>query len=241
MDVFIAGGNGAIGQALIDQYRRWAQAVEQPLRIYATFHRQCPSPEADVEWLQVDLRDSGSISETADYLQRHISSLDHWHCCSGYLHGDDGAPEKALKSMQQTKLLGDFAVNSIGPLLLFQACAPMLKRAEHAKAVFVSAQVGSIEDNRSGGWYGYRMSKAALNMGIRCAAIECMRWRKPPVVVAVHPGTTQSALSDPFVANRQPPPQTAKACGEKLFALTQSLQTEKNGTFLRLDGSTIPW
>ena len=171
--VLIAGGTGAIGSALIRQYQQWSEATGQPLELYATCRQPPLCSETGVTWLSVDLRKSDSIAQAGALLAERTAVLDHWVCCTGYLHGEFGLPEKALKSVQGDKLAGDFAVNSVGPMLLFKACLGLLKQAHMAKAVFLSAQVGSIEDNRSGGWYGYRMSKAALNMGVRCAAIEC--------------------------------------------------------------------
>ena len=239
--VLIAGGSGAIGSALIRQYQQWSEATGQPLELYATCRQPPLCSETGVTWLSVDLRKSDSIAQAGELLAARTAVLDHWVCCTGYLHGEFGLPEKALKSVQGDKLAGDFAVNSVGPMLLFQACLGLLKQAHMAKAVFLSAQVGSIEDNRSGGWYGYRMSKAALNMGVRCAAIECGRWRQPPAIVAVHPGTTISNLSEPFTARRKPMPQTADQCAAQLFSRIQTLKPEDSGSFQRLDGRVLPW
>lgn len=240
LNVLVIGGNGAVGAALIRQYQRWAQDNDQVLQVYATYHRQRPQANAGVHWRQLDLRDFASIAGFADWVQE-IDTLQHWVCCSGYLHGDLGNPEKALKDLQGEKLLNDLAVNSVGPLAAFQASVVALKKAQLAKVAFLSAQVGSIDDNRSGGWYGYRMSKAALNMGIRCAAIECARWRRPPVIVALHPGTTTSALSQPFTARRNPPPQSAEQCAHDLLQRMLALTVAETGSFQRLDGSAIPW
>lgn len=239
--VLIVGGGGAIAGQLIRQYQLWSQSTGQPLELYVTSRQRPPAVHSGITWLQVDFRNPESIAAAGEELSKRATVLDHWVCCAGYLHGDFGLPEKALKSLQAAKLSGDFAVNSLGPLLMFQVCLGLLKRAPLAKAVFLSAQVGSIEDNRSGGWYGYRMSKAALNMGVRCVAIECARWRRPPAIVAVHPGTTVSGLSEPFTAHRPDVPQTAEQCAAKLFSRIQALSVEESGTFQRLDGSNIPW
>ena len=239
--VLIVGGGGAIAGQLIRQYQLWSQSTGQPLELYVTSRQRPPAVHSGITWLQVDFRNPESIAAAGEELSKRATVLDHWVCCAGYLHGDFGLPEKALKSLQAAKLSGDFAVNSVGPLLMFQVCLGLLKRAPLAKAVFLSAQVGSIEDNRSGGWYGYRMSKAALNMGVRCAAIDCARWRRPPAIVAVHPGTTVSGLSEPFTAHRPDTPQTAEQCAAKLFSRIQALSVEESGTFQRLDGSNIPW
>ena len=239
--VLIIGGTGAIGGELIRCYQEWSLLSGVPLDLYATCRHRSSSAQSDVTWLTVDLRRSETIFAAAEELLSLTPTLNHWVCCTGYLHGEFGSPEKALKTLESEKILGDFAVNSVGPLMMFQACIGLLKRAPLAKAVFLSAQVGSIEDNRSGGWYGYRMSKAALNMGVRCAAVECARWRRPPAIIALHPGTTVSGLSEPFTAHRHPEPQTAEQCAEHLFLRIQSLGVQETGTFQRLDGSVIPW
>ena len=239
--VLIIGGTGAIGGELIRCYQEWSSSSGVPLELYATCRHRSSPAQSGVTWLTMDLRRPETIFAAAEKLTGLTTMLNHWVCCTGYLHGEFGSPEKALKTLDSEKILGDFAVNSIGPLMMFQACIGLLKRAPLAKAVFLSAQVGSIEDNRSGGWYGYRMSKAALNMGVRCAAVECGRWGRPPAIVALHPGTTVSRLSEPFVAHRDPPPQTAEQCAARLLSRIQSLGVQESGTFQRLDGSVIPW
>jgi NAD(P)-dependent dehydrogenase (short-subunit alcohol dehydrogenase family) len=105
----------------------------------------------------------------------------------------------------------------------------------------LSAQVGSIGDNRLGGWYGYRMAKAALNMGIKTAAIEFERVRKAPVVCAVHPGTTATALSGPFIKRRRAAVTSVLETGERLAELALSLGPQDNGRFIKWDRSEIEW
>ena len=100
--------------------------------------------------------------------------------------------------------------------------------------------MGSIEDNRLGGWYGYRMAKAALNMGVKTLAIESQRWRRAPIIVAVHPGTTKSNLSKPFTAQRKQL-QSAAECGARCYRLIEGLTDTHSGTFLKLDGTQLPW
>ena len=92
-----------------------------------------------------------------------------------------------------------------------------------------------------GGWYSYRMSKAALNMGIKTAAIEMARWKNDPVLVAVHPGTTHSPLSKPFVVRRKAPVQSAATAGARLHQLIEQLTPEDSGSFLTLDRKILPW
>lgn len=233
MNVMILGAGGGIGRNLLEHYL----AQPQVQRIYATHHRQVSSIDPAVRWLTVDMADPDSVSALAGTIDEPIHR---WICCTGLLAGPYGQPEKTLRQLTPPKLQHDYAVNAIGPVTLFAQMAKQLRSAG-MRAVFLSAQVGSIEDNRLGGWYGYRMSKAALNMGIRCLAIECGRWRSEPTIVAVHPGTTASNLSKPFTKTRAAPVQSPAQCAARLYDLIESLKPQHTGLFLKLSGETLPW
>lgn len=163
-------------------------------------------------------------------------------CCVGVLHDDLVIPEKRLADIQSQHLAHYFAVNSILPVLILKHLVPLLNREAAVKVAFLSAKVGSIGDNRLGGWYGYRASKAALNMLIRTAAIELARRHREVCVVALHPGTTHSPLSEPFT-DRIPkgriyaPQQSA----ERLARVIEGLTPEDNGQFFHWDGTRLPW
>ena len=240
--VLIVGGGGAIAGQLIRQYQLWSQSTGQPLELYVTSRQRPPAIHSGITWLQVDFRNPESITAAGEELSKRATVLDHWVCCAGYLHGDFGLPEKALKSLQAAKLSGDFAVNSVGPLLMFQVCLGLLKRAPLAKAVFLSAQVGSIEDNRSGGWYGYRAAKAAQNQLLRCLSLEwSRRWPKATVTL-LHPGTTDTDLSRPF-QSFVPPEKlfSPERAGRQLVDLLLEQTPEQSGAFLAWDGQPIVW
>jgi len=233
MNVMIVGGGGGIGRALVEEYVK-VPGVQQ---IYATHHRPISSVSSAVQWLSLDLSDPHSIDALAAQVNEPI---DRWICCTGILEGAHGGPEKTLRQLNAHKLQWDYQVNAVGPAMAFSSMAQRL-RGDGMRAVFLSAQVGSIEDNRLGGWYGYRMSKAALNMGIRCLAIECSRWRSSPTIAAVHPGTTVSNLSRAFTKTRKAPLQSADECAKQLRQLIESLSVEQSGQFLKLNGETLPW
>ena len=237
MNVLIVGAAGGIGAALLQRYLE-NPAVEQ---IIAIHHQPVGSSHNKLRWLDCDLRDEKSVIRCAERVAAMGMPIHRWVCASGYLQGPLGGPEKSMRNIRGAKLHDDFAVNTIGPVLLFSAMASQLKVAPGFKAAFLSAQVGSIEDNQLGGWFGYRMSKAALNMGIRCLAIEAGRWRNEPTIVAIHPGTTESNLSKDFVKERKLPLQSAKQCAEKLDHLIEGLSAGGTGQFYRLDGSQLPW
>ena len=147
--------------------------------------------------------------------------------------------DEQLGSLDIASIEQQFQVNALGPLRLVSALQANLSVG--SKIALITSRMGSIEDNTSGGRYGYRMSKAALNMGVRCLAIECARWRQAPVVVAVHPGTTETNLSNAFTKTRKAPVQSAAACARQLKVLVESLVSGQSGQFLKLNGQTLPW
>jgi len=163
-------------------------------------------------------------------------------CALGVLHSDAVTPEKKLGDLSEPQLETYFRVNSVIPALILKTCVPLMPKSEASKAVFLSAKIAGISDNRLGGWYGYRASKAALNMLIKTASLELARSHRRLCLVALHPGTTQSPLSAPFTASLPPerlfsPDTTA----DRLWQVIESLGPEDTGRFLHWDGSDLPW
>ncbi len=159
---------------------------------------------------------------------------------TGLLHGSGQRPEKALRDLEPAQLARLFAVNAIGPALLMKHFLPRLPRQGRAVFAGLSARVGSIGDNRLGGWYGYRASKAALNQLLRTAAVELARTHPEAICVALHPGTVATRLSAPFVRLDQPlltPPQAA----QHLLAVLDRLQPADSGGFFDWRGAAVPW
>ncbi len=143
----------------------------------------------------LDLTDPASIAAAATSL---ANPPDLVICATGLLQGQGISPERALKDLDAAALAHSFAVNAIGPALVAQAFLPLMPRAGKTVFAALSARVGSISDNRLGGWHGYRAAKAALNQLIRTIAIEHARRWPEAVVCALHPGTVDTALSRPF-------------------------------------------
>jgi NAD(P)-dependent dehydrogenase (short-subunit alcohol dehydrogenase family) len=159
---------------------------------------------------------------------------------TGFLHGDDAYPEKAMAELDSGHMAKAFEVNAIGPALLMKHFLPLL--ADDGKTVFctLSARVGSIADNRLGGWYSYRASKAALNQLVRTASVELKRLRPAAICAAYHPGTVDSALSAPFQKTGldvQSPDAAAGACLSVLDRLTPT----DSGGFFDYTGKAVPW
>ncbi len=191
----------------------------------------------------LDVRCEKSIGAAAEGLGEDCDRLHLLLNCSGILHDDSGLhPEKKLEQVQPENLVRAFEVNAFGPLLVAKHFLRFLRHDEPAVLANVSARVGSIGDNRSGGWYGYRASKAAQNMFTRTLAVE-LRRRAPNVAcVALHPGTVDTDLSRPF--QRSVPKGklfSPEQAARQLLAVIDAVRPEQTGSFLAFDGSRIPW
>lgn len=167
---------------------------------------------------------------------------------TGLLHSGDQGPEKASRDLDPEWLAQLYAVNAIGPALIAKHFLPLLPKtipgAGSARPVFaaLSARVGSISDNRLGGWHGYRASKAALNMLVRNLAIEERRRNDRAIVVALHPGTVDTALSRPFQGNVQPGKLfDAERAALQLLDVIEELKLADSGKLLDYEGKDIPF
>jgi len=153
----------------------------------------------------------------------------------------DVSPEKAWSAIDPDAMARVFAVNTIGPAIIAKHVMPVLGK-EGARFAALSARVGSIGDNRLGGWHSYRASKAALNMLVRNFAIELKRRNRSALAVALHPGTVDTALSKPFQGNV---PEhklfDAGRAAEQLLDVLQGLRPEDSGGFFAWDGQPIEW
>jgi NAD(P)-dependent dehydrogenase (short-subunit alcohol dehydrogenase family) len=167
--------------------------------------------------------------------------LDRVVICTGMLHGSGQRPEKSLRELDAAWLQHNFAVNSIGPALVLKHFLPLLRRDERAVCAALSARVGSISDNRLGGWYSYRASKAALNMLIATAAIELKRTHPRALLLGLHPGTVDSRLSAPFQTNvREGQLQSPAQAAGQLRQVIENADPALSGRCLAWDGSVVP-
>lgn len=186
----------------------------------------------------VNIEDEASIAAAAAALRERGP----FHLivnATGALHIGDAAPERRLAELNAATLARAFAINAIGPALLIKHFCPLLPAKERGLFATLSARVGSIGDNRKGGWYSYRAAKAAQNMLVKTAAIEMARSRPLAVLAAIHPGTVRSRLSAPIIGDT-PAFEPAHAAGLMLSAL-DGLSAEQSGGFFAYDGSTIDW
>ena len=159
---------------------------------------------------------------------------------TGFLHGAGYSPERSLRALDPAHMAHAYAVNAIGPALLMKHLCPLLPRQGRSVFATLSARVGSIGDNRLGGWHSYRAAKAALNQLVRTASVEVGRSHPEAILVALHPGTVATPLSQPFsksgLAVR--PPEEAAA---DLLRVVAGLRPADTGGFFDQAGAAIPW
>ncbi len=248
----IIGGTGGIGQAMTKQLVA-ATAKEKnddqaKIRVFATYHNSVPNIEADnLYWLKMDVSDESSIKQALENIQQHTDHIDWVINCVGLLHNEQAQPEKALRQMETEFFLKNMQINALASMLIAKHIKPLLKKAERSQdnpAIFatISARVGSISDNELGGWYSYRMSKAALNMGMKNLSIEWGRALKDVCVVVMQPGTVNTQLSAPFQSNVADGHLFSPAfSAESLLEVLSKMGAEQTGSFVDWAGESIRW
>ena len=225
----VIGASGGIGATVADILETGGK--------YETIIRLSRSGDSPVP---LDLTSEHSIDAAAKWLKdRHIApSL--VFVATGLLHDENNGPEKSLRQLDADWLMKNYQVNAIGPALIAKYFLPLMVRDETARFAALSARVGSISDNRLGGWYGYRSSKAALNMMIRNLSIEWSRKNQRSIIVALHPGTVDTGLSAPFQDNV--PPQKLFGCdraARQLLDVLDGLEPADSGKIFAWDGTEI--
>ena len=188
----------------------------------------------------VMLVENHSEEQVASCLATLSVKFDQVFCCLGMLHQDQIQPEKNLSQWRVESAMALMQANAFAPMSYLVYLQKRL--APNCKLAFLSARVGSISDNRLGGWYSYRMAKAALNMAIKTASVELARSNKGMCVFAFHPGTTDTKLSKPF--QRNVPAEklfTALFSAECLIRLMSQVNEKDSGRFFAWDGQEIEW
>jgi len=219
----VIGASGGIGCALVDEL----QALEACCAV-ATLSRS----EGDF-----DLLDEKTIATQAANFAK--DQFDLIVCATGVLTIDGIGPEKSIREINPGAMAAQFAVNAIGPALVLKHFTPLLPKSKRSVFAVLSARVGSIGDNRLGGWISYRSSKAALNQIVRTTAIEVARTRPQAVIVSLHPGTVDTPLSRPFAANYHS--RAPKDAASTILATLDGLPLAASGDFFAYDGSRVEW
>jgi len=225
--VLVAGASGGIGQAFCQQLA--AQFPDIQLIRLARNTAALPVLDIPTQDLRFDLTDEASIISALQALPDK-AELDWVFIATGWLHDDMLQPEKTWRSLDADHLLRSYTLNAVGPALLVKHLLAKLNPKHPTTIGILSARVGSISDNRLGGWHSYRASKAALNMLIKNFAIELQRMKRPTIIVGLQPGTTDTALSEPFKRNVPPDHlQTPEFTASHLLKVMQQLRPEDSG------------
>ena len=221
----VVGASGGIGGALVDALRGTGSEV-------VALSRSAGGGG------HIDIEDEASIAAAAERV-RGSGPFDLVIVATGVLKAEGISPEKSMRDLSSDTLARYFAINTVGPALVAKHFLPLLSRGQSTLAA-LSARVGSISDNRLGGWHGYRASKAALNMMIRTLAIELARTRPEAVCVALHPGTVDTGLSQPFQRG-VPSGQlfTPQRSAEAMLAVLAGLTPADSGGCFAWDGQRI--
>jgi NAD(P)-dependent dehydrogenase (short-subunit alcohol dehydrogenase family) len=237
----VVGASGGIGGALA---RRLARDPAVARVVALSRKGDAPPPDgATAEWApgRLDLLDEASIAAAAARLADGEPRL--ILVATGFLHdGDAHRPEKRLADLDPARLARTFALNTIGPALVAKHLVPRLPRTGKAVFAALSARVGSIGDNRLGGWHGYRASKAALNQMLRTIAVETAVRRPEALVVGLHPGTVDTALSAPFRSGVAPERLfTPERSADALLSVLDGLTPDRTGRVFDWAGAEVPW
>lgn len=183
----------------------------------------------------LDVTDQASVDRV---LGRLDGPFDLILVAAGILAAPGTGPEKSLDAIAAGAMAKVMAVNAIGPALVLRHAPRLLPRDGRCVVAVLTARVGSIGDNRLGGWYGYRASKAAANQIVRSAAIEIGRKRKQAVVVALHPGTVDTDFTQAYPNHRKVAPEQA---ARNLLRVIDGLEPAQSGGFYDWAGETVPW
>ncbi|MEM6609759.1 MAG: SDR family NAD(P)-dependent oxidoreductase [Pseudomonadota bacterium] len=183
----------------------------------------------------LDLTDAASIERTLGSLD---GPFDRIVVATGILAPDGQAPEKTLSAIDAQTMAAVMAVNAIGPALVLSAISNLLPRQARSVIAVLTARVGSIGDNKMGGWYSYRASKAAANQIVHGAAIELGRKYRNAILVALHPGTVATDFTANYPAHKKNTPDEA---AESLIRVMDGLSPSQSGGFFDYSGAEIPW
>jgi NAD(P)-dependent dehydrogenase (short-subunit alcohol dehydrogenase family) len=232
----VIGASGGLGRAFVEHL-----ALDPAVSTVLALSRQAgawATPKVSVG--QIDLLSEESIAAAAERCRSTTPRL--LIMTTGVLHeGMRLKPEKALADLDAAALEHVLSVNAIGPALVLKHFVPLLPRTGKSVIAALSARVGSISDNRLGGWYAYRASKAALNQVLRTASIEVARRWREAVIVGLHPGTVATGLSEPFRGNVRPERLfTAEYSAGRLLAVIDGLGAGDSGGCFAWDGTAVP-
>lgn len=245
--VLVTGAGGGIGRAFVEH---WLGHYKQA-SVFATVRDQSRLSALDeltnseggnrLKVLCLDAANEDDYQHLSQEISGQCDHLDMAINCIGFLHSAAGGPEKRLSDMKPNHLMDSFAANALPVVFLAKHLFPLFKNSNPAMFASLSARVGSIQDNRSGGWYSYRASKAAHNMMLKNISLELERFRCQTLAVALHPGTTETKLSEPFIGRTKYQLHTSTQTAANLMRVMERLSWSQNGSFLDWQGDVIEW
>ena len=239
--VIVGAGHG-IGLAL---FKRLGEIAPQA-QIFATYRDETKAgtliESTDRSRVaQLDPAEEASLEQLSHSIEQVPGRLHLLINATGWLHDRQYTPEKSLRQINSEQMLEYFKVNSITTALLGKYFMPHFRHREESCFVSLSAKVGSIEDNKIGGWYGYRSSKAALNMIKRTMAVEFSRSGCKCNLLAIHPGTTVTELSKPYIKNTKLQLHQPEESATNILRVIESQPLSTEARFLSWDGAELPW
>ncbi len=233
----VIGSTGGIGAALVDQLAD----NDRVSQVFALSRSGASHPSPKVHNLTFDFTDAASLEAAAEAL-REAGRFDLIIVATGLLQGQGISPEKNMRALDMAAMQTSFTINTFGPALTAKYLLPLLGRDNKAVFAALSARVGSISDNRLGGWYAYRASKAALNMILKTLSIEVGRRFKQQIIVGLHPGTVDTDLSKPFQSNVPDGKLfTPDFSAERLLSVLDQVRPEDTGHLFAWDGQRVPF
>lgn len=237
LNVAIIGASGGIGAAFIELFSDMPQIA----KIFSLSRRvkQSDNPPLKLTNINIDITSEQSVSQAMASINSYLDVI---IIATGILHSAEYMPEKSFKQLDSNHFQQQFNVNSIGPAIVLKHIISKVNPQKPALIAVLSARVGSIADNKMGGWYAYRASKAALHMIVKNYAIELARKHPKLVIASMHPGTVDSSLSKPYQANvKEGKLFTPDYAARKMWQVLQQLTPIDSGKIFAYDGSLIEY
>ena len=237
----IIGANSAIAKALALQVIKESDTKLIVVTRDTSFYQHEQFNNSKVISIK-DYQESSISTVVQEISKDKTTSINQVFICHGLLHNNNINPEKRLQEFSAESFTEILTANTITPLLWLKNLVPILKGKQPCKVVVFSARVGSISDNKIGGWYSYRASKAAVNMLLKSAAVELSRTAKNIKLISFHPGTTDTPLSKPFQKNvPESKLFTSEFVAKQLLQIVSENEVDGEASFLDWQGKTIPW